>query len=221
MAPLFRVGNTDFFIMQDATAPTAKPSTRGERIARFAVRHGRRKRTLAALSALSIGDFFIPALPTQTSVIALGLLQPQRALWIALAFAGAAAAGVGVMALLLSLVDAYAQSITQETLGEDWAGIARTIRDYGVWAVLLASVFPTPPRTLVLAALLAGALAPLVMLAVFCGKLVWFGGVLALLRYAPAKLRRVPVIGRQLQTLERLRQEESSLEASSPQGAIA
>jgi membrane protein YqaA with SNARE-associated domain len=202
---------------QDAVTAPPPSRTRSERIARFAVRHGSRPKTMIALSALSVGDFFLPALPTQTSVIALGLLQPQRALWIALAFAAAAATGTGLVALFLSFVESYAQAAAQESLGDRWAAIAQNIRDYGVWAVLLASIFPTPPRTIVIAALLAGALAPLVMLAVFCGKLLWFGGVLAMLRYAPARLRKLPFIGRQLQTLERLRNEEAVLASQAGQ----
>ena len=66
------------------------------RIARFAVFHGSRRRAIVGLSAASVGDFFVPALPTQTSVLALGLMQPQRAAWIALAFAIAAALGAAV-----------------------------------------------------------------------------------------------------------------------------
>lgn len=66
------------------------------RIARFAVFHGSQRRAIVGLSAASVGDFFVPALPTQTSVLALGLMQPQRAAWIALAFAIAAALGAAV-----------------------------------------------------------------------------------------------------------------------------
>jgi membrane protein YqaA with SNARE-associated domain len=211
--------------MERATVSVKDPAGRdqarkpplSERILRFAVRHGSRPRTLGLLSALSVGDFFLPALPTQTSVIALGLLQPQRAPWIALAFALAAGAGVGAVALLLTFVDAYADTLAQESLGQSWAGIAQTIRDYGVWAVFFASIFPTPPRTMVVAALLAGAAAPAVIAAVFCGKALWFGGVLTLLRYAPAKMRGLPLIGRQLRTLEALRMEHEHAAADAAQ----
>ena len=59
-----------------------------DRIARFAVIHGSRRRAIAGLSAVSVGDFFVPALPTQSSVLALGVMQPQRAAWIALVASG-------------------------------------------------------------------------------------------------------------------------------------
>lgn len=184
--------------MNERATPTTTPPRRlgiAERVARFAVRHGSRRRAIAVLSGASVGDFFIPALPTQTSVIALGLMQPQRAGWVALAFAAAAAAGAGVLALALALVGGYAQQFGEAQVGADWAAITARVRELGVWAVLLASVFPTPPRLLTAATLLAGASAGSVMAAVFAGKLLWFGGFLALLVWAPAVLERVPVIG--------------------------
>ena len=145
-----------------------------QRIARFAVLQGSRRRAIAALSGVSVGDFFVPALPTQTSVIALGLMQPRRAIWIALAFAAAAALGAAMLALLLASVSGYAQQFGNAQFGDDWATLTERVRAYGVWAVLLASIFPTPPRLLTAAALLAGATAGAVIAAVFAGKLIWF-----------------------------------------------
>jgi membrane protein YqaA with SNARE-associated domain len=188
--------------------------SRSERLIRFAVRHGGRPRTAVALALVSVGDVLLPALPTQTSVIALGLLQPQRAFAIALGFAAAAATGALLIAGLLHFVAPFAQSLAQASLGEDWRRIAEGIRAYGVWAVLLASIFPTPPRTVIAASLLSGVPTLAVAAAVFCGKALWFGAVLSLLRFAPQRMRRMPWIGARIQRLDALRQELSSEQAS-------
>lgn len=178
-----------------------------QRIARYAVLKGARRRALLALSGVSIGDFFVPALPTQTSVVALGLLQPKRALWIALAFATAAGMGAALLAVLLGYASGYAQQFGTTEFGENWTLMAERARTYGVWAVLLASIFPTPPRLLTAATLLAGAGMLPVVLAVFTGKLIWFGIFLWLLLRAPTVLARVPVLGSNLARFERFREE--------------
>lgn len=188
-----------------------------QRIARYAVLKGAQRRALAALSGISIGDFFVPALPTQTSVVALGLLQPQRAVWIALAFATAAGLGAALLALLLDFAGGYAQQFGTAELGENWTLMAERARAYGVWAVLLASIFPTPPRLLTAATLLAGAGMLPVVLAVFTGKLIWFGLFLGLLLRAPAVLARVPLLGSRLEKFERFRAEV--LQTKGPSGS--
>lgn len=169
-----------------------------DRIARFAVIHGSRRRAIAGLSAVSVGDFFVPALPTQSSVLALGLMQPQRAVWIALSFAAAAALGAAVMALLMSLVGDYAQQFGAQQFGADWTRIVERVKVAGLWAVFAASIFPTPPRLLTAATLLAGAAIPAVVAAVFAGKLIWFALFLGLLIKAPDVLARLPVLGNAL-----------------------
>lgn len=176
-----------------------------QRLARFAVLEGSRRRTLAALAGASIGDFFVPALPTQTSVIVLGLLQPQRAPWVALAFASAAAMGAAILAALLALVSGYATQFGTTQLGDAWLAVAANARDYGFWAVLLASIFPTPPRLLTAATLLAGAGVLPVVAGVFAGKLIWFTAFLLLLTRAPRVMTRIPILGKAVSRLERFR----------------
>lgn len=196
------------------TAPGRAPSRWTERLARYAVLQGARRRALLGLAGASVGDFFIPALPTQTSVVALGMMQPQRAMWIALAFATAAAVGAAILALLLTGVSGYATQFGAEQLGDAWAVVADRARTYGVWAVLLASIFPTPPRLLTAATLLAGAGALPVVGAVFAGKLIWFGLFLGLLTRAPRFLARVPVLGRSLERFARFRQDVLAAQAA-------
>ena len=174
----------------------ASSLTWGQRISRFTVLHGSKRSAIFVLALVSVGDFFIPALPTQTSVIALGLLQPKRAIWIALAFAFAAALGAGVLALLLTSVDSFAQQFAAEKLGSEWARITKFIQTYGAWAVLFSSIFPTPPRLLTAATLLSGVSPWVVIASVFMGKLIWFALFLTLLIKLPKVLGRIPVIGK-------------------------
>lgn len=164
-----------------------------------------RRRALAGFAALSVGDFFLPALPTQTSVIALSLLQPRRAVWIVAGFASAAAVGVLLMAALVAGVGGYAQALATDIAPQAWAEAGELLRRHGPWIVLAASLFPTPPRVLVAAALLAGTPVLAVAGAVFAGKALWFGVVVALLVTMPQRLHRVPWLGAQIRRLDEVR----------------
>jgi len=178
-----------------------------ERMARYAVQQGAQPRTLAVLSSLSIGDYFLPALPTQTTVIALGLLQPQRAVWIALAFAMAAAIGASLLALLLVIVSDFGSQFLGDQLGEQWQVLQDQVQRYGVWAVLIASALPSPPRMLTAVAILAGtAIGPLIA-AVFVGRLIWLSLFLSLLIRAPRLLEGLPLLGSMLRRFLRYRAE--------------
>lgn len=176
-----------------------------ERLIHRLVAGGTRRRALAGFAALSVGDFFIPALPTQTAVIALSLLQPRRAAWIIAGFSTAAAIGALLMAALVAGIDGYAQSMVNDFAPDAWAEAGNLLLRYGPWIVLAASIFPTPPRLLVIAALLAGTSSIAVAGAVFAGKALWFGLVVSLLVTMPARLHRVPWLGTQIRRLNELR----------------
>lgn len=181
-----------------------------ERLVVRAVAGGARRRTLTGFALLSVGDFFLPALPTQTTVVALSLLQPRRGVWIVSAFAAAAAVGVLLMALLVGLLDGYPQRLAEAVAPEAWAEAMALLRLHGLWIVLGASLLPTPPRLLVAAALLAGIPAGHVAAAVFIGKTLWFGAVVALLVAVPDRLHRVPWLGRRILALRDLQRRLSS-----------
>lgn len=182
----------------------ARPSW-SDRLLRRLVAGGTRRRALAGFAALSVGDFFLPALPTQTAVIALSLLQPRRAAWIVAGFALAASAGALLMAALVAGIDGYAQTLVNDFAPAAWTEAAALLRAYGPWIVFAASIFPTPPRLLVVAALLAGTPALFVAAAVLAGKALWFGLVVGLLVSMPRRLQRVPWLGAQMRRLEALR----------------
>ncbi len=180
-------------------------TTWSERLLRRLVAGGSRRRALAGFAALSVGDFFVPALPTQTAVIALSLLQPRRAVWIVLGFALASGLGTALMAALVASIDGYAQALASDISPAAWARATDLLLRHGVWIVLLASLLPTPPRTLVVAALLAGVPAVTVVSAVTTGKALWFGGLVALLVQMPQRLRQTPWLGQRIRYLEALR----------------
>lgn len=190
-------------LLTDASAP--RPMSRMDRLARYGVLQGAKRRTLLALGAVSVGDFFVPALPTQTSVIALGLMQPRRWLSIAFVFAVASALGVLLLAAVLALASGYAERFDSTRLGADWSAALEQIREWGIWAVLVFSIFPTPPRLLTAATLLSGEGALSVAAAVFSGRMIWLSVFLLLLTRAPRLLARVPFLGRALQRFEAFR----------------
>lgn len=195
------------------TPSPQQPLGRMDRLARYAVLQGARRRTLAALGAVSVGDFFVPALPTQTSVIALGLMQPARWFWIAAVFASASAMGVLLLATTLALVTGYAQQFGAEQMGEAWVTVMDRLREWGIWAVLLFSIFPTPPRLLAAATLLSGGGALAVSTAVFVGRMIWLLGFLLLLTRAPQWLAKVPLLGTALRRFETFRSKVLTEEA--------
>jgi membrane protein YqaA with SNARE-associated domain len=107
---------------------------------------------------------------------------------------------------VLALVSGYAAQFGAAQLGDAWLVVAQKARDYGVWAVLLASIFPTPPRLLTAATLLAGVGTLSVVAAVFAGKLVWFSAFLLLLTRAPRVMARLPILGTAVSRFEHFRQ---------------
>lgn len=211
-----------------ATSVPKQSAGRMERIARYAVLQGARRRALFALGGLSAGDFFVPALPTQTSVIALGLMQPARWIWIATVFASASAVGVLMLAAVLALVSGYAQQFGPEQMGDAWTTVMDRLRQWGIWAVFFFSIFPTPPRLLTAATLLSGGGALAVSAAVFAGRMIWLLGFLLLLTRAPQWLARVPLLGAALRRFEAFRaqvladaQREVSPHSHRPQPGVA
>ena len=177
------------------------------------VLHGRERYSIFGLSVVSVGDFFIPALPTQTSVIALGLLQPKRAVLIVTAFATAAVMGAGILMMLLLSVESYLSSVQPEATSEiydEWVWVQEVVREYGLWGLFAFSMFPTPPRLMVATTVLAGFSAPLILATVFIGKTIWFGLVVTMLRFAPGLLVRVPLIGVQVKKIKDIDSEKNS-----------
>ncbi|VAW83943.1 hypothetical protein MNBD_GAMMA16-1765 [hydrothermal vent metagenome] len=177
------------------------------------VLHGRQRYSIFTLSAVSVGDFFIPALPTQTSVIALSLLQPKRGLLIVTTFAMAAVIGAAILMMILISIESYLSSVQPDVTSElydKWQWIQGVVREYGLWGLLVFSMFPTPPRFMVATTVLAGFSLPLILAIVFMGKIIWFGIVVMVLRFAPGLLIRVPVLGVKVKKLQEIYSEKTS-----------
>lgn len=84
--------------------------TLAKRVMDWITKNGRKPQAVYILASISIGDFFVPALPTQTSVMLLAWLQPRKAWVITLMFAFAAAVGASILGFLSILLDNYLQS---------------------------------------------------------------------------------------------------------------
>lgn len=170
----------------------------GTRVLQWVKTNGSKPSALPLLGSLSVGDFFIPALPTQSSVILLAILQPARAIAIVLIFALAAAIGASILSGMAWLMDDF---LTQAMPGPGsaaeahWAQLQQWLSQYGLWALFAMSLSPTPPRTLIILSLLSGIAGSLVVLTVLAGKLIWYSLVVTLVIKAPHWLIKVPVIG--------------------------
>lgn len=181
-----------------------KPSSIAQRCLKWIAKHGAKPKAIVILAIVSIGDFFIPALPTQTSVLLLAWLQPKRALWIILAFAMCAAAGASILVLLAGLLDQYLQMATpsqESKMHQQWITLQGYIKEYGLFALAIMSLLPTPPRTMVVLSLLSGLAWLPIITTVFVGKLMWFGTVVVLVNIAPQWLTKLPIIGVKIQKI--------------------
>ena len=172
--------------------------TVSKRVLNWIARHGKRPMAIPALSLLSVGDFFIPALPTQTSVMLLAWLQPKKAWLIAFLFALASAIGTSLLAALALMLDNYLVSFvpSEGSKGyEHWQWLTGLVQEYGLIALATLCLLPTPPRTLVVLSILSGLSISAVIAMVFMGKLVWFLAVVTCVYLAPKWLSKVPWIG--------------------------
>ncbi|WP_070963264.1 VTT domain-containing protein [Vibrio sonorensis] len=183
--------------------PNVNP-TLGKRVAQWIGRNGSKSKALPILGGISIGDFFVPALPTQTSVILLTWLQPKRAVLIALTFSAAAAAGASILAFIAYSVDGYltaATPLTNSDYYDHWQRLQSWINEHGLWTLLVMSMFPTPPRVLIILSLLSGIAWTGIVATVFVGKLIWFSLVVLLVTKAPRFLLSLPWVGPKLKPL--------------------
>lgn len=158
----------------------------------------------------------MPALPTQSSVLALALMQPQRGWLIALTFALAAVTGAAILVGLLHFAVPWAEQFSAAHQGDNWGVMVTFIREYGVFAVFVASMMPPPPRLLTAAAVLSGAPAGAVLVSVFCGKLIWFSCFVALVTRAPQWLDRIPFFGERIRQFQAYRERMLAEHSATP-----
>ncbi|MGF1911358.1 hypothetical protein L4C38_18195 [Vibrio kasasachensis] len=172
--------------------------TLAKRVLNWVTKNGKKTKAVYVLAGVSIGDFFVPALPTQTSVMLLAWYQPKKALIIALMFAFAAAAGASILVFISVLFESYIQSAIpaeESSHYQNWQKLTGYVNQYGLYALAAMSLLPTPPRTMVILSLLSGISAYLVVASVFLGKLLWFGGVVFIISRSPKWLVKLPWIG--------------------------
>ena len=160
--------------------------------------HGKNPKAIPTMALISVGDFFIPALPTQTSVMLLAWLQRKRGALIAFMFAFAAATGAAVLAAGVTFFNDYLNALIPSVDSEHhahWLYLEGVIKQYGIYGLAFMSLLPTPPRSLIVLSILAGLAIEMVILAVFVGKFIWFSLVVLLVIYTPIWLTRLPIIG--------------------------
>ena len=152
------------------------------------LRHGTQPRTMFFLAALSALDGFIPMLPAEAFVVALGILQPQRGKVIVLLFALASALSALMLALLLGTFSSSAEWLGLQLLGAQWEEASSIVRTWGPASLVVLSVFPDSPRTSIAALALSGVAPEVIGLMVFTGKLLLYAGLFCLMHYLPSKL---------------------------------
>lgn len=154
------------------------------------LRHGTEPRTLVFLALLAVFDGFVPMLPAEFFVLALGILQPQRGKLIVLVFAVASALSALLLALLLGALSASAGWLGLQLLGAQWEQALTTVRAWGPATMVLLAVFPDTPRTSIAVLALSGVNPTSIGLMVFAGKLILYSSLLALMHYLPSRLGR-------------------------------
>lgn len=152
------------------------------------LRYGTQPRTIFILSALSVFDAFLPMLPVEAFVLALGILQPHRGKVIVLVFAMASGLSAVLLALVLGTLSSSAEWLGLQLLGAQWDQAMSIVRDWGPASMVLLAVFPDSPRTSIAALALSGVAPELIGLMVFLGKLILYGTLLGLMHYLPSRL---------------------------------
>ena len=154
------------------------------------LRHGTQPRTMFFLATLSVFDGFIPMLPAEAFVLALGVLQPQREKVIVLLFALASGLSALILALLLGTLSSSADWLGLVVLGAQWDQASDTVRTWGPASMVFLSVFPDSPRSSIVVLALSGVAPEVIGLMVLTGKLVLYAGLLGLMHYLPSQLVR-------------------------------
>lgn len=154
------------------------------------LRHGTQPRTIFFLATLSAFDGFVPMLPAEAFVLALGVLQPQRDKVIVLLFALASGLSALILALLLGTLSSSAEWLGLQVLGAKWDQASDTVRTWAPASIVFLSVFPDTPRSSIAVLALSGVAPEVIGLMVLTGKLVLYAGLLGLMHYLPSRLVR-------------------------------
>jgi len=154
------------------------------------LRHGAQPGTIFFLASVATFDSFVPMLPAEAFVLALGILQPQKVKLIVLLFAMASAQSALLLALVLGTLSASAESLGLQLMGAQWDQALTMVRAWGPASMVLLAAFPDSPRTSIAALVLSGVAPLLICLMVFLGKLILYAGLLGLMHYLPSRLGR-------------------------------
>ena len=154
------------------------------------LRHGAKPGTIFFLATVATFDSFVPMLPAEAFVVALGILQPKKGIRIVLLFAMASAQSALLLALVLGTQGASADSLGLQLMGAQWEQALVMMRAWGPAIMVFLAAFPDSPRTSIAALALSGVAPLLICLMVFLGKLILYAGLLGLMHYLPSRLGR-------------------------------
>ena len=154
------------------------------------LRHGAQPRTIFFLATLSALDSFVPMLPAEAFVVALGIMQPKKAKVIVLVFAMASALSALLLALVLGTLSSSAERLGLQLMGAQWDQALAMVRTWGPASMVFLAAFPDSPRTSIAALALSGVTPLLICLMVFLGKLILYAALLGLMHYLPSRLVR-------------------------------
>ena len=154
------------------------------------LRHGTQPRTIYFLAALSAFDGFLPMLPAEAFVVALGILQPQRGKVIVVLFAVASGLSALVLALLLGMLSFSAEWLGLQLMGSQWDDASAFVRSWGPASMVFLSAFPDSPRTSIAVLTLSGVAPEVIGLMVLLGKLILYTALLCLMHFLPSRLVR-------------------------------
>jgi len=154
------------------------------------LRHGAQPRTIFFLAAFSALDGFVPMLPAEAFVVALGILQPKKVKVIVLVFAMASALSALLLALVLGTLSASAERLGLQLMGAQWDQALAVVHTWGPASMVFLAAFPDSPRTSIAALALSGVAPLLIGLMVFLGKLIFYSALLGLMHHLPSRLGR-------------------------------
>ncbi len=149
----------------------------------------------AAAAGSAAADAFIPVAPANTLLVATVLARPAR--WRVAPLWFAAGTTLGAVAFA-ALVGHVGPALLGGATPVDDPRVTAWIDAYGLAAVFGLACVPLSMRTATAAAGLSGIAIPELALAIGLGRLVSFGVVSAVARFAPAPLRRFAPVRRVL-----------------------
>ena len=161
-------------------------------------RHSARPWLVPLTATSTAADAILPVLPTQTLLVTLALLHPQRWLRTGLWFAWGSVLVGDLMALAVGQLGTEVVARALAAVGVEAAthpdaetGVLAWVREYGPWALAVLALGPWPVRSAVALCALSGVSWLAIAGALAAGRVMAFPGLAWLVTRRPAWLIRV------------------------------